>query len=84
MVLFYIGLIARGILFLHKNIGSEIKHQNWVYDKFLCYSIIFCEAFTTELGIVGAVLPERIPVSFPNKNALKEFTYRQYIMLHRF
>ncbi len=65
VLLFYLTLLSRGIFFLGKNVGSDPNHKNWVNDKDLAYSIIFTEAFNTELGIVGAVLPERIPVCHP-------------------
>jgi len=84
VVLFHLTLIARGIFFLHKHIGVDPTHQNWVNDMHIAYSIIFCEAFNTELGVVGAIMPERIPVCHPTKDSLKEFSYRQYVLLHQF
>lgn len=84
IVLFYVTLISRGILFLHKNIGTDPKCLNWTHDNYLVYSIIFCEAFTPEIGIVGAVMPERVPVAHPTNSTLKDFTFRQYLLLHRF
>jgi hypothetical protein len=82
VLLFYITLLSRGIFFLGKHIGNDQNHKNWVHDKDLAYSIIFTEAFNTELGIVGAVLPERIPVCHPQNQQLIEFHYRQYLLLH--
>jgi hypothetical protein len=65
VLLFYITLLTRGIFFLAKFIGNEPAHKNWVGDSMLAYSIVFMEAFNAELGIVGAVMPERIPICHP-------------------
>lgn len=84
MLLFYISLIARGILFLNKCLGGNPQHLNWTHDQFIAYSIVFCEAFDDARAIVGAVLPERVPVAHAQKDGLKEFVYRQYVLLHDF
>jgi hypothetical protein len=70
VLLFYITLLSRGIFFLGKHIGNEPAHKNWVHDNLLAYSIIFTEAFNAELGIVGAVLPERVPVCHPQNEQI--------------
>ena len=72
-------MISRGVLFLHKYIGAEARHVNWCADLLIAYSIVFCEAFNAETAIVGAIMPERVPISYPNKEGLQEFTYRQYV-----
>ena len=59
-------------------------------DSSINFSILFCEAFDTELGIVGQVMPERVPyiggnvIGEDTTFGVKEFRYRQYIMLHKF
>lgn len=63
VLLFYISMISRGLLFLHKHVGVNQTHHNWVADPKIAYSILFCEAFTPEIGIVGSVMPERVPVA---------------------
>lgn len=62
-MLFYITLIARGIFFLHKFIGGNQNHLNWVADPQIAYSVIFTEAFDASRGLVGAIFPERIPLA---------------------
>ena len=57
VLLFYITLLSRGIFFLGKHVCNDANHKNWVHEKDLAYSIIFTEAFNTEFGIEGAVLP---------------------------
>ena len=48
VVLFYLTLISRGILFLHKHIGTNQHHLNFTHDSAIAYSVIFMEAFDSE------------------------------------
>jgi hypothetical protein len=52
-----------------------------VPDTSINFSILFCEAFDTELGILGQVMPERVPYigsSLVGEDTIgvKEFRYR--------
>ncbi|CDW72543.1 lupus brain antigen [Stylonychia lemnae] len=83
VLLFYISLMARGILFLHKYIGKNPKHQNWGIDPSIAYCVIFCEALDEERCIISTINPERIPVCFTEKECVQEFKYRQYILINQ-
>jgi hypothetical protein len=87
VLFFYLSIVRRGIFFLHKCIGNKITHQNWVIDPDLAYTVIFCEAFNDKNLIVGAIMPQRLPIatsSSGNTPVLKEFQYSQYVQFKEF
>ena len=62
---FYLSMISRGILFLHKQIGNNPKHQNWGVDPSMAYCVVFCEAFDQTRHIISTINPERVPICYP-------------------
>ena len=76
VVLFYISLVTRGIFFLHKNIGGNPRHHNWLVDQKMAYCVHVFEAFDADKALACHIMPERVPLCAPDKLALKEFQYR--------
>ena len=67
--------MKNGLFFINRSVGNVEGHLNYVVDSLIAYTVIFAEGFDTDNAIMGAIMPERVPICSNNQNFLSGFKY---------